>query len=253
RLPADPARLSSVRRAVAAWTAAAGMPADTAEDLQLALGEALANAVEHAYAASGTGECTYRVARQADGGVSVEVCDTGMWRPPPEDRGHRGRGLELIDALATDVEVVHVPGTPGTTVRFRMPAAVPEPDALPQRGILHPAGDGGAALLAVHDEPGGLRLEIHGEVDLATAGKVREQLLARLDQLPAGTVATLDLRPTGYLASAGVGMVLEALARAGEVGVELRVRSEQGTSPARILSLAGVGEPAPGVPVARPT
>jgi anti-anti-sigma factor len=252
RLPADPRRLSVVRRAVTAWTAAVGLPDDTAEDLQLALGEALANAVEHAYAASADeGECSYRVAREADGGVRVEVRDTGVWRPAPVDRGYRGRGLELISALATDVEVVHDPGTAGTTVRFRMAPAVAGPQARMQRGTATPPRDGGAAV-TVHDEPDGPRLEVHGEIDLATAARVREQVLARLEQLDAGSVATLDLRPTGYLASAGVGLVLEAVARARQAGVELRVQTRQGTPPARILALAGVGATAAGVPLAPP-
>jgi anti-anti-sigma factor len=249
RLPADPRRLSGIRRVVAAWTAAAGLPGDTAEDLQLALGEALANAVEHAYAASpDDGECRYRVAREADGSVRVEVRDTGLWRPPPADRGYRGRGLELIEALGTDVEVVHAPGVAGTTVRFRMAPAVPGPAARLQRA---PAGDGGGGTagdggtsVTVHDEPGGPRLEVHGEVDLATAARVRRQVLARLEQLAPGSVATLDLRPTGYLASAGVGLVLEAVARVRRAGVELRVLARPGTPPARILALAGVDEQA---------
>jgi PAS domain S-box-containing protein len=253
RLPADPRRLSSVRRAVTAWTAAAGLPDDTAEDLQLALGEALANAVEHAYAASPSdGECSYTVARDADGGVRAEVCDTGVWRPPPADRGYRGRGLELISALATEVEVVHLPEVAGTTVRFRMAPALLGPQARTQRGTASPPRDG-SATLTLHDEPGGPRLELHGEVDLATAGRVHRQLLARLEQLAAGTVATLDLRPTGYLASAGVGLVLEAVARAGEAGVELRVQTQPGTPPARILALAGVGDQAAPVPAAPST
>jgi PAS domain S-box-containing protein len=251
RLPADPRRLSAVRRAVTAWTAAAGLPDDTAEDLQLALGEALANAVEHAYAAAADeGECSYRVAREADGSVRVEVCDSGLWRPPPADRGYRGRGLELISALATDVEVVHVPEVAGTIVRFRMAPAVPGgPEVRPQHGTAGAPLDGGA-VVSVHDEPGGPRLEVHGEVDLATAGRVRRQVLTRLEQLAPGSVATLDLGPTGYLASAGVGLVLEAVARARRAGVELRVRTRPGTPPARILALAGVGEPAAEAPTA---
>jgi anti-anti-sigma factor len=80
------------------------------------------------------------------------------------------------------------------------------------------------------------------ELDLASTGLLRDQVLARLARLPIGTRATLDLRRTTYLASAGVGMLLEALARAGEAGLELRVRTEQGTPPARILALAGLGE-----------
>ncbi|SNS55648.1 anti-anti-sigma factor [Geodermatophilus pulveris] len=240
RLPADPRRLSGVRRAVTAWAAAAGLAEGTAEDLQLALGEALANAVEHAYAASpDDGECRCSVTRDPDGGVRVEVCDTGAWRPPPADRGHRGRGLEMIDALATDVEVLHAPGTAGTTVRFRIPVGVPGPRTRTRPAPAGPAPDGGAAL-TLHEGPAGLRLALLGEVDLATAGTVRQQLLARLEQLAPGTVVTLDLRATGYLASAGVGLVLEALARTRAAGVELRVQARPGTPPARVLALAGV-------------
>jgi anti-anti-sigma factor len=246
RLPADPARLSPIRRAVTAWTAAAGLPAETAEDLQLALGEALANAVEHAYAGAGAGECSYQVSREVDGVIRVEVCDTGTWRRPPEDRGYRGRGLELISALTTDVEVVHAPGTGGTTVRFRMPPAAGGPDAsprpVPRRGA--PVADGRPARLVVSDGSDGMRLRVLGELDLATTGPVRDRLFADLAALPPGATAVLDLRETGYLASAGVGMVLEAVARAGEAGVTLRVETQQGTPPARILAVAGLGEPA---------
>jgi hypothetical protein len=78
---------------------------------------------------------------------------------------------------------------------------------------------------------------------------VRQQLLARLEQLPAGSVATLDLRPTGYLASAGVGLVMEAVARARRAGVDLCVQTQQGTPPARILALAGFGETVEEIPV----
>ena len=139
--------------------------------------------------------------------------------------------------------MVHAPGVAGTTVRFRMAPAVPGPVTRLERAPEAPSGDGGTSV-AVHDEPGGPRLEVHGEVDLATAARVRRQVLARLEQLAPGSVATLDLRPTGYLASAGVGLVLEAVARARRAGVELRVLARPGTPPARILALAGVDEQA---------
>jgi anti-anti-sigma factor len=173
--------------------------------------------------------------------VRVEVRDTGVWRPPPADRGYRGRGLELIEALGSDVEVVHAPGVAGTTVRFRMAPAVPRPADRPVRAPAGPSGDGGVSV-AVHDDPGGPRLEVRGEVDLATAAPVRQQLLTCIGQLAPGAVAALDLRPTGYLASAGVGLVLEAVARARRAGVELRVLTRPATPPARILALAGVDQ-----------
>jgi anti-anti-sigma factor len=249
RLPADPVQLAGVRRAVTAWATAAGLTLDLTEDLQLALGEALANAVEHAYTGGGEGECEYRVARAADGSIDVEVIDTGRWRPPPADRGYRGRGLELISVLARDVEIVHgadAPAGAGTRVQFRFP-----PDGESDAAALRPirpasppsAGlDDGSARLVATEEAGGVRFAVEGELDVATAGPIGADLLRRLTALEAGTPVVLDLRPTSYLASAGVGMVLRVRARAEESGVPFRVQTAPGSPPERILRLAGLAD-----------
>jgi anti-anti-sigma factor len=267
RLPADPVQLAGVRRSVAAWASAAGLVDDLVEDLQLALGEALANAVEHAYAhggtgrgagdgkGDGTGACEYRVRRLPDGSLTVEVTDDGDWRPPPVDRGFRGRGLELISALAQDVEVAHgpeAPGGAGTRIRFRFPAAgdgADEPAGPPARrsspGSTGPVGsalDDGAARLVEGREDGVVVLAVEGTIDVATVEPVDAELARRLRGLPAGTAVVLDLRPTSYLASAGVGMVLQARARAAELGVPLQVRTLPGSAPDRILGLAGLAD-----------
>jgi hypothetical protein len=60
----------------------------------------------------------------------------------------------------------------------------------------------------------------------------------------------LDLRPTNYLASAGVGMVLRARARAEDSGVPFRVETAAGSPPDRILRLAGLAD---GLGAGRPT
>jgi anti-anti-sigma factor len=244
RLPADPVQLAGVRRAVTAWSTAAGLASATTEDLQLALGEALANAVEHAYSGDGAGACEYRVARAADGSISVDVLDTGTWRPPPIDRGFRGRGLELIAALATDVQILHGPDGSvgaGTRVRFRFPAETGDGNVRtpPAGPVVFPAESGPARLVAI-EESGGLRLVVEGELDIATVGPIREQVAHRLAELDPGVPAVLDLRPTSYLASAGVGLVLEARERATAAGVPFRVRTAAGSPPDRILTLAGL-------------
>ena len=116
--PAVPAQLAVMRREVREWARAAALPADQLGDLQLALGEAVANAVEHAYAGE-PGQVRYRVAVAAGGGVEVEVTDDGGWRQPPTDPGFRGRGLLIIDRISRSTTVEHT--DTGTTVRFVVP------------------------------------------------------------------------------------------------------------------------------------
>lgn len=121
RLPAHPDQLGALRRTIAVWAAAAGLSADTVSNLQLALGEATANAVEHAYANGTPGEFCVQVRCQPGGWMDVCVRDFGKWRPMPEIPGYRGRGLALIREVAADMTLdIH---DDGTEVRFRL--AVP--------------------------------------------------------------------------------------------------------------------------------
>ncbi|MDT0350273.1 ATP-binding protein [Pseudonocardia charpentierae] len=133
RLPADPRRLSAVRRAVAAWSAQAALSEDAAADLQLLLSEAITNAVEHAYCESEAGEFVYSVRRRHDAGVRVVVQDFGRWRPPPEDPGYRGRGLAVIHNLAEDVSLDF--SDHGTQIAFTVPNDLPPLGERPLKGV----------------------------------------------------------------------------------------------------------------------
>jgi anti-anti-sigma factor len=242
RMPADPTRLSRARRTVTAWAAAAGLGEAVTEDLQLALGEALANAVEHAYP-DAPGECTWSVERERDGSVSVCVEDSGVWRPPPEDKGHRGRGLELIRALAEDVEVGRAVGSgtaerAGTRVGFRVPAPVPGP--VHRRTPAPPAEQPEEAVrVEARADGGGTRVALHGDLDMVGSAAVRDALRARLVGGPDGEV-TVDLRGVGYLASAGVGLLLELRADLQLRGSAVRFLVAPGSVPARVLAISGV-------------
>ncbi len=129
RLPADPRRLSAVRRRLGAWSAQAALSDDTTADLQLMLSEAATNSVEHAYRDGPPGEFAYSVRRRDDGAIRVEVQDFGRWRPPPADPGYRGRGLAVIHNLAD--EVTFEVGESGTRIAFTVPD---DPTPLAQRG-----------------------------------------------------------------------------------------------------------------------
>lgn len=183
RLPAVADQLAVLRRAVRAWAVAAALPGELTGDLQLALGEAVANAVEHAYAGRGPGEFTYHLQQRGDGSVHVEVHDDGCWRPVRADPGNRvrGRGLNMISNLARNVIVD--PAGPVTRVRFTVPAP-PLTSAPPRTSAatrLDPPLLVRPAELRVHRDPGGtLRLQLCGELDLATIGPLRDALLDHL-------------------------------------------------------------------------
>lgn len=116
--PADPAELAPMRAALRAWLAGRDLPGTIRTDLLLAVGEACANSVEHAYAGRGPGGVVRVAVTPDEDGLRIEVRDGGRWRPPPADPGDRGRGLPLMRAVSDDF-TVHEDAT-GTTVAFRL-------------------------------------------------------------------------------------------------------------------------------------
>jgi anti-sigma regulatory factor (Ser/Thr protein kinase)/putative methionine-R-sulfoxide reductase with GAF domain len=101
RLRADPHELAQVRRVVRRWLHANGADHGDSAEITLAVSEACANAIEHAYSPAPAEFCLEATA--ADGEVTIVVSDTGRWRPP---RGrHRGRGLTIVDAAMDSVDV----------------------------------------------------------------------------------------------------------------------------------------------------
>lgn len=90
---------------------------DAADDLTLAVYEALANAAEHAFTAHRAPGSIWLHASVADGQVIITVTDNGTWRPRTNSGGHRGRGLPLMQRLASEAHVA--PSRYGTTVRLQ--------------------------------------------------------------------------------------------------------------------------------------
>ncbi|MDI2029234.1 ATP-binding protein [Saccharopolyspora sp. TS4A08] len=123
-VPAAAGNLPPLRDEVDEWARAAGLGEEIAESLALATYEAMANAVEHAYA-DGDGFLDLDVVRDA-AGVEVTVTDHGSWRPPHESDPKRKRGLPLIERLAD--EAVVTSGEHGTRVQMRWTAPVRHSD-----------------------------------------------------------------------------------------------------------------------------
>jgi anti-sigma regulatory factor (Ser/Thr protein kinase) len=101
-----------MRRALRDWLGAVGANEDEAYDILVAVGEAAANAIEHAY---GPAPAHFEIDADLDGEtVAITVRDEGIWRAP---RGlHRGRGLGLIQELMDDFDVARAES--GTEVRM---------------------------------------------------------------------------------------------------------------------------------------
>jgi anti-sigma regulatory factor (Ser/Thr protein kinase) len=113
RLPAEPRMLVQMRAPLRRWLRECDV-ADTDEsEILVAVGEACANVVHHAYHAT-PGHMEIE-ARLEEGSVRVSVRDQGQWRPPAERDG--GWGLQLMSSLMDVVEVDR--GPDGTEVRMR--------------------------------------------------------------------------------------------------------------------------------------
>jgi anti-sigma regulatory factor (Ser/Thr protein kinase) len=117
---AEPAVLRPIRNALRQWMSDARVPPPEAEEFLVAVGEACANVVEHAYGPGG-GPLSVRLEAET-GGIVAVVRDHGRWRSP---RGHnRGRGSVLMRGCADEVDVEHL--ADGTLVTLRKSVPVEE-------------------------------------------------------------------------------------------------------------------------------
>jgi anti-sigma regulatory factor (Ser/Thr protein kinase) len=117
RLPAVPLSVRQARRYVRAYL---GFAPAVAGQVELALSEAVANAVTYAYP-GGEGEIEV-VMRLRHDRVEVVVRDQGVGPVAQRDIGGRGFGLLLMRALSDRLEIRAVPGK-GTTVRMKFALA----------------------------------------------------------------------------------------------------------------------------------
>lgn len=103
--PADPAQLALIRRQLGRWLRPLELSEDAIAGVVLAVDEAAANAVRHAYGAGGSG--TVELTLWTEGStVCVEVVDHGRWRPPDAEPDEGGRGIELMSAMS-DAVLIH--------------------------------------------------------------------------------------------------------------------------------------------------
>ena len=94
---------------------------------------------------------------------------------------------------------------------------------------------GTPAAVTVEDDGAVRRLVLTGDMDLAAAAACRDAMLGPVEGR--GRLE-IDLRAVGYLASAGVGLVLEVLQAARRAGADTDVLTAPDSAPARVLAMA---------------
>ncbi|MDY6997223.1 MAG: SpoIIE family protein phosphatase [Actinomycetota bacterium] len=115
-LAADVDELAESRRVLREWLTVSGAGVEEGLDVLIAVGEALANAIEHGHRDDPGGTVRLHAVVVADR-VYVTIVDTGSWKTPqPVASRHRGRGLQLMRALMQDVTIESLPA--GTTVHM---------------------------------------------------------------------------------------------------------------------------------------
>jgi anti-sigma regulatory factor (Ser/Thr protein kinase) len=107
-LPAARTSLALLRRRLSAWLSGNAVGDADRNAIVLAVGEAAANAVEHAYA---PGHAVYRVEALVDGeDIVVTITDEGRWRTESRTT-HRGRGLTIMRRAMDSVDIDNTDGT----------------------------------------------------------------------------------------------------------------------------------------------
>ena len=212
--PAVRDSLAPMREAFTGWLDSFGPVEDDRQRLEMAVSEAVTNAIEHAYPAGQAGPVWLVAIVLPDGSLEVNVADRGRWQEPGTADDGRGHGLLVIGQLADEMEVRHPPrsaaeppGARGTTVVIR-------------HRLRHPAvlatDTGAAATSRSTDPPFAVRImtgeprprvRITGPVDITTAGQLTRSLLAACRGGVLPLIADLD--EVTFLASAGVRALFE--------------------------------------------
>jgi serine/threonine-protein kinase RsbW len=119
--PADPEQLAVIRRELSGWLAPLALTEEETADVVLAVDEAAANAVRHAYGPDEAG--VVELTLWTEGGtLCIEVVDHGSWRPPAAASREGGRGIPLMSHMSESV-LIHFDGRGSRVLlRHRIPS-----------------------------------------------------------------------------------------------------------------------------------
>ncbi len=226
--------LPGMRRAVRDWLAALRVAPDDELALELAVGEAVDNAVEHGFGHLPTGTVIVSLRLDSDGRVRVRIDDDGIWRPAASG-SHRGTGLGLIDSLGDDLVVDGQPT--GTTVTFSRrlsrPLLTGKAATTPRTAPISPTQQYASA---VSGQPPVLR--VWGPVDAVAAARFRQELSTHFR---GGAVPlTVDLTGVTHLTSVGVAALADLLRTGEQAERSVVLIASTGSPAAFVLDLVGL-------------
>ncbi len=124
-LPAEARLVPRTRRIFSGYMEELGVDGDTTDDVILALDEACANVIRHAFpdGVPGTIRLRAEIAQDTvtvqveDDGVGFDALEATLREPGPEDTS--GRGLHMIRMLMTTVQLESPTETGGTRLRMQ--------------------------------------------------------------------------------------------------------------------------------------
>ena len=217
----------------------------------IAVGEACANAIEHAGAAAGS---TIEVRAQLVGReVVLRICDHGRWRTAAP-RSQRGHGLRLMRVLMDAIDIATVRDGAGQLRGAAAPAgacaAATAATAVARRAGLRARRRGAGRGTAGR----GARLALSASATWPSRGwRARSTSWAPPSSRGALTHATragdrglvLDVNGVGYLDSAGLHLLHDTSRTLAARGQSLRVVVARDAEIARLLEIVDIGSPCP--------
>ena len=117
RLAAEPASVSVARHRVSELVRGLGA---RSEDIEIAVTEAVSNAVEHGFRGGVGGAIVVRIETLVPETLAITVSDDGVGIGPNPDKEGLGLGLALIGRLASEVEI-RSQRPHGTRIHMRFP------------------------------------------------------------------------------------------------------------------------------------
>ncbi|WP_214405041.1 SpoIIE family protein phosphatase [Pseudonocardia lacus] len=232
----------AVRHRLHRWLSEVGVDEADALDLQLAVGEAVANVVEHAYP-DGPGPVEVDVEHDRIGRVAVTVADRGRWRPHDAvARTGSGRGLAMMRETTDLCEIERT--AEGTVVSMDRAVGVPTVLRL-TAGIPSAGAEDGAegadprvGLRIVRNERSErAHLELDGWIDATAVAELRAQAIAACRG--GAHPLTIDLEAVTGLASAGVQLLFE-LAELTPGGEPVELRASPRSAVMHVLEMVGL-------------